>query len=231
MYSGFLSNSIIKRAIEADKVEFKIINIRDYSDDPHKRVDDTPYGGGAGMLMRVDVVDKALKANKGDNGYVLLTSAKGKTFDQKKARELALKDELVIIAGHYEGIDYRIEEKTDELISIGDYILTGGELPSMVISDAVTRLLDGVISDDSTVEESFENSLLEYPQYTRPYEYEGKSVPDVLLSGHHDNIRKYRLKESLRTTYLHRPDLLEKVELDKEKKELLEQIISEYVNK
>ncbi|MBQ1447762.1 MAG: tRNA (guanosine(37)-N1)-methyltransferase TrmD, partial [Erysipelotrichaceae bacterium] len=162
---------------------------------------------------------------------VLLTSAKGKTFDQKKARELALKDELVIIAGHYEGIDYRIEEKTDELISIGDYILTGGELPSMVISDAITRLLDGVISDDSTVEESFENSLLEYPQYTRPYEYEGKSVPDVLLSGHHDNIRKYRLKESLRMTYLHRPDLLEKVELDKEKKELLEQIISEYVNK
>ncbi|MBR2809482.1 MAG: tRNA (guanosine(37)-N1)-methyltransferase TrmD, partial [Erysipelotrichaceae bacterium] len=132
MYSGFLSNSIIKRAIEADKVEFKIVNIRDYSDDPHKRVDDTPYGGGAGMLMRVDVVDKALKANKGDNGYVLLTSAKGKNFDQKKARELALKDELVIIAGHYEGIDYRIEEKTDELISIGDYILTGGELPSMV---------------------------------------------------------------------------------------------------
>lgn len=178
------------------------------------------------VLMCQPVLD-ALKSVKTDNSYVVITSPIGVRFDQQMAYRLLEKEELIIICGHYEGFDARIYEYADQHISIGDYILTGGELPAMVITDAITRLVKDTISEEATVEESFEDGLLEYPQYTRPETYEGLQVPKVLLSGHHDNIRVYRLKESLRTTYLNRRDLLEEREFTEEEKKLLEEVIEE----
>ena len=227
MYNGFLSESIIKRAIDKNQVEFEIIDYRKYSNDKHNHVDDTPCGGGAGMVIRCDVIDRALKDNTNNNTYKILLTPQGNVFNQKIAFDLSKKDEIVLICGHYEGFDERIRSYVDSEISIGDFVLTGGEIPAMAISDSIVRLLDDVIKEDSFMDDSFSNGLLEYPQYTRPIEYNGMKVPDVLLSGDHKKIENYRLKESLRKTYLRRKDLIDKKELSKEEKKLLDEIIKE----
>ena len=227
-FDSFQTTSIVKRALEAKRVEFECVNYRDYTDDRHNNVDDTPCGGGAGMLLSVQPIVDCLKAIKTENSHVLLMTPQGKTFKQAMARDYAINyDHLILICGHYEGFDERIRDYVDEEISLGDFVLTGGEIAAMTISDAIIRLLNGVITKQSHEDDSFENGLLEYPQYTRPVEFDGKRVPDVLLSGHHENIRKWRLKESLRKTYLKRPDLLENRELTKEEKKFLDEIIAE----
>jgi tRNA (guanine37-N1)-methyltransferase len=201
--------SIIGKAIENKIIDINLINIRDFSKDKHKKVDDTPYGGGAGMIMKPDVVYDAYKSIKDENAKVIYLSPQGKVLDQKKVIELSKMQHLVLLCGHYEGIDQRVlEEIVDEEISIGDYVLTGGELPAMVLIDSVSRYIEGVIKKESTDEESFSNGLLEYPQYTRPEEFLGKRVPEVLISGHHENIKKWRQEQSLKITKLKRPDLL-----------------------
>lgn len=228
MFDGFLNTSIIKRAIDNKLIEIEIVDFRQYSKDKNKRVDDYPYGGGAGMILSCQPVLDCLSAIKSDNSFVIITDPAGKRFDQSLAKQYSQKDELVIICGHYEGFDGRIYDFVDEKVSIGDYVLTGGELASMVISDAVSRLVDGVISSNSTCEESFENDLLEYKQYTRPQIYNGMAVPEVLVSGHHENIRLYRLKEQLKNTYLYRRDLLKKHQFTEEEKRLMKEIIEEH---
>ncbi len=204
-----LKESIIGRAIENDLIDINLINIRDFSKDKHKKVDDTPYGGGAGMIMKPDVVYDAFNSIKDKNAKTIYLSPQGKTLNQEKVKELSKEEHLVLLCGHYEGIDQRvIDEISPEEISIGDYVLTGGELPAMVLVDAVSRYIDGVLSEESTLEESFTNGLLEYPQYTRPEVFLGKKVPEVLISGHHENIKKWRQEQSLKITKLKRPDLL-----------------------
>ena len=218
-----VKQSIIGKAVEKDLLEINLINIRDFSKDKHKKVDDTVYGGGAGMLLRPDVVYDAFESVKDENAKVIYLTPKGKVLSQKKVEELSKEKHLIFLCGHYEGIDQRVLDiiKPEE-ISIGDYVLTGGEIPAMVLIDSVSRYVGGVITDESTSEESFSEGLLEYPQYTRPEEFLGVKVPDVLKSGHHENIRKWRRKEALRETFLKRPELLEKLELTKEEKEFIE---------
>ncbi|MBQ6478298.1 MAG: tRNA (guanosine(37)-N1)-methyltransferase TrmD [Erysipelotrichaceae bacterium] len=227
MYEGFLNTSIIHRILEKNLAEIKIIDIRDYSQDKHRHVDDTPYGGGAGMLMKVDVVHRALLDNSNENTHVILTSPKAKPLKQADLLRLSKEKEILIICGHYEGIDCRIEKYVDEKISIGDYILTGGELPSMVVIDGILRLLEEGISSASLMEESFNNGLLEYPQYTRPADYNGDKVPEVLQNGNHAEIRRYNLKMALKETMLYRKDLLESRELSEEERKLLSEIEDE----
>ena len=206
-----VKQSILGRALEKNLIEINLINIRDFSKDKHKKVDDTPYGGGAGMVMKPDVVYDAYKSVKSDNAKVIYMSPQGATLNQKKVQELSRNDHLIILCGHYEGIDQRVIDKiVDEEISIGDYVLTGGEIPAMVLIDSVSRYVEGVLSKDSIKEESFEDNLLEYPQYTRPEIFEGQKVPDVLLSGHHENIEKWRREKSYEITKIKRPDLLKK---------------------
>lgn len=204
-----LKQSIIGKAIEKDLIDINLVNIRDFSKDKHKKVDDTPYGGGAGMVIRPDVVYDSYQSVKSENAKVIYMSPQGKVLNQKKVVELSKEKHLIILCGHYEGIDQRVlDEIVDEEISIGDYVLTGGELPAMVLIDSVSRYVEGVISEDSTSEESFSNNLLEYPQYTRPEVFNGEKVPEVLLSGHHENIRKWREEKALEITKNKRPDLL-----------------------
>ena len=204
-----LKYSIIGKAIEKNIVDINLINIRDFSKDKHKKVDDTPYGGGAGMIMKPDVVYEAYNSIKDENAKVIYLSPQGKRLDQKKVEELSKEKHLVLLCGHYEGIDQRVlDEIVDEEISIGDYVLTGGELPAMVVIDSVSRYIEGVIKKESTDEESFSNGLLEYPQYTRPEEFLGKKVPEILISGHHENINKWRQEQSIKITKTKRPDLL-----------------------
>lgn len=200
MFNGFLSESIIKRAIEKEIVEVNIINFRDYTPDPHNKVDDTPYGGGPGMVLMIEPIYNALEKIKTPDSHIILMSPGGKTFNQKKANELKNYKHLIIICGHYEGFDDRIKSFIDEEISIGDFILTGGELPAMMISDSIIRLLKGVISEESLESESFDTDLLDYPVYTKPREFKGLKVPDVLLSGNHKEINEYRKKEQERIT-------------------------------
>lgn len=220
-----LNESIIGRAKEKGLININLINIRDFSKDKHKKVDDTPYGGGAGMVIQPDVVYDAYKSVKDKKAKVIYMSPQGKKLDQKKVEELSKQEHLILLCGHYEGIDQRVIDKiVDEEISIGDYVLTGGELPAMVLIDSVSRYIEGVLKDDSTKEESFSQGLLEYPQYTRPEIFEGKQVPEVLLSGHHKNIDKWRRKQSLKITLNKRPDLFEKIELSDEDKKVLEEI-------
>ena len=209
MFDGFLSESIIARAIKFGAVEVNIIDIRDYCFDKHKQADDMPFGGGNGMVMKPEPLFLALE---NVSGKVIYTSPQGKTFNQEIAKELVKEEELTIIAGHYEGIDQRIIDLivTDE-VSIGDYVLTGGELPALIMIDSIARLIPGVLSqNESFEEESFKDDLLEYPHYTRPREFMGISVPDVLLSGNHKKIEKWRLEESKKITKLRRPDLYKK---------------------
>ena len=214
-----LKQSIIKRAVEKNLIDINLINIRDFSEDKHNKVDDTPYGGGAGMLMKPDVVDRAYNSIKSENAKVIYLTPQGKRLNQRIVRDLSKQEQLILLCGHYEGIDQRVLDKiVDEEISIGDYVLTGGELPAMVLIDSVSRYVDGVLSDESTDEESFSNGLLEYPQYTRPEIFDNVKVPDVLISGHHENIRKWRRERSLENTFKKRPEMLENIELtDKEK--------------
>ena len=204
-----LKQSIIGKAIEKDLIDINLVNIRDFSKDKHKKVDDTPYGGGAGMVIRPDVVYDSYQSVKSENSKVIYMSPQGKVLNQEKVVELSKEKHLIILCGHYEGIDQRVlDEIVDEEISIGDYVLTGGELPAMVLIDSVSRYVEGVISEDSTSEESFSNNMLEYPQYTRPEVFNGEKVPEVLLSGHHENIRKWRNEKALEITKTKRPDLL-----------------------
>ncbi len=208
---GVLSESIIGRACEKGIIEIEAHNIRDHSKDKHRRVDDTPYGGGKGMLMAAPPVYDCYRAiPKKDKCRTIYMSPKGKVFDQKKARELASYDQLVILCGHYEGVDQRVLDRiVDEEISCGDYVLTGGELPACILVDAVSRLIDGVLSDPECYEnESLSEGMLEYPQYTRPYEFMGEKVPDVLINGNHKEIDRWRFKAALELTKKQRPDLL-----------------------
>ena len=204
-----LNESIIGRAVEKEQININLVNIRDFSTNKHKKVDDTPYGGGAGMVMMPDVVYRAFQSVKTEEAKVVYMSPQGKTLDQKKVEDLAKQEHLIILCGHYEGIDQRVLDKiVDEEISIGDYVLTGGEIPAMVLIDSVSRYVKGVLNEDSVKEESFSNGLLEYPQYTRPEVFEGEKVPDILLSGHHENIEKWRKEKSFEITKKKRPDLL-----------------------
>ena len=208
MFDNFLNTSIIKRAIEKKKVFINIINFRDYSKDSHKKVDDTPFGGGSGMVLTCQPIFDCVESIKTDDSYVILLTPTGVTYNQKLAKELTNFKHLIIICGHYEGFDDRIRTLVDLEISIGDYVLTGGELASMVITDSVTRLIDGVITDTSLEDESFNNNLLDYPVYTKPRDFRGMKVPDVLLSGDHKKIEEYRKKEQQRLTEERRKDLL-----------------------
>lgn len=225
MFDGFLSNSIIKRAIAKNLVEINIVNIRDYTQDKYGRVDSAPVGGNPGLIMKCQPVIDCLKANSSKDSRIVLLSPRGQQYNQQKAHEIVENcSDLVLICGHYEGIDERVNKYVNEQISIGDYILTGGEIGSMAITDSLVRLIDGAIASESTVEESFENGLLEYPQYTEPYDYNGDKVPDILYSGNHQAIAKWRQKQSLKLTREYRKDLFEKYSLTKQDKKLLQEL-------
>lgn len=220
-FKDTLNTSIIKRAQSKKVIEFEIINIRDFSLNKSKRVDAPPTGGGAGLIMQCQPIVDALTEVKTDNSHIILPSPRGKVFTQKDAKRLKNYEHLIFICGHYEGIDERIANYVDEFISLGDFIMTGGEIATLAISDAILRLIDGAISQESIVEESFENNLLEYPQYTFPYDYNGQKIPDILFSGNHSAIAKWRKKQSLKITKELRPDLFEKYNLTTQDKKLL----------
>ena len=227
-FDGFLTNSIIKRAITKKQVDIEIVNIRDFTTDKYGRVDSAPVGGGAGLIMKCQPVIDCLKSVKKENSHVVLLSPRGKTYNQARARQFAKNYEhIVLICGHYEGTDESINKYVDELVSIGDYILTGGEIGAEIISDSIIRLLDGVIASDSIVDESFENGLLEYPQYSEPFEYNGDYIPDILYSGNHQAIEKWRKKQSLKLTKEYRPDLLNNYPLSKQEKKLMDELNSD----
>ena len=217
-----INQSILGRAQEKNIININVINIRDFSENKHKKVDDTPYGGGAGMVIMPDVVYRAYNSiDNIENAKVIYMSPQGQTLNQTKVESLAKEEHLIILCGHYEGIDQRVLDKiVDEEISIGDYVLTGGEIPAMALIDSVSRYVDGVLTGESIKEESFSQGLLEYPQYTRQEVFEGVKVPEVLLSGHHENINKWRKEQSLHITEKKRPDLLKNYPLSK--KEVLE---------
>lgn len=228
MFDGFLKSSIIKRAIEKGIVEVNIIDYRAFSLDKHHKVDDTIYGGGAGMLISVEPVVRCLKSIDGfSEARKVITSPTGECFSQKKAIELAKLDHLIIICGHYEGIDARINNYVDEEISIGDYVLTGGEVASLAMIDSIIRLLPGAITLESTMDESFSDGLLEYDQYTKPLSFDGYDVPFVLTNGNHEEIRKWRRFNAIKKTYKKRPDLLKNKELSKEDLAFLKKVKSE----
>ncbi len=231
MFASPLNFSLLKKAQEKSILNICLHDIRNWADDKHKMTDDAPYGGGCGMVMKVEPVEKALAAIRSpeDDSLVVLMTPQGKTFNQKIAAQLAEKKQIIIICGRYEGVDERIREHlVDWEISIGDYILTGGELAALVLIDAVSRLIPDVLGNpESTLGESFSHNLLEYPQYTRPAEYKGWKVPDVLLSGNHAQIELWHKRESLRRTYQRRPDLLKKIKLLAEDKKILEKIKQE----
>ncbi len=230
MLKAVLGESIIGRAEKNNILEINCVNIRDFAQNKHNSVDDYPYGGGFGMVMQAPPIFRAYESvAKGEKPYTVYMSPQGKVLTQEKAIELSKKDRIVILCGHYEGVDERVLEKiVDEEISIGDYVLTGGELPAAILVDAVSRMIDGVLpQSESFTEESIYSGLLEYPQYTRPPEFMGSKVPEVLLSGHHLNIEKWKRRESLKRTYLKRPDLLKEAELTDEDRKILDEIIAE----
>lgn len=208
MFDGFLSESIIKRAIEKEKVKINIIDIRDFTPYKNNQVDDYQFGGGGGMIMMCEPVFNAVESVKDEDTYVILLTPRGKTYNEKKAYEFKDKKHLIIICGHYEGFDERIYTLADELVSIGNYILTGGEIPAMAIADSVTRLIDGVITNTSLETESFNDNLLDYPVYTKPRVFRGMEVPEVLINGNHKLINEYRQEERKRITKEYRDDLL-----------------------
>lgn len=210
MFDNFLNESIIARAIKDKKVEINIHNIRDYTLDKHNRVDDYPIGGGEGMVLMIEPIYRALQALKKDNSYTIMMTPQGKVYNQDTAYEYSKKEHIILLCGHYEGFDERIRSLVDAEVSIGDFILTGGELPSMMVADSIIRLVDGVIEESSHINDSFHNNLLDYPVYTKPIDFMGMKVPDVLLSGHHEKIDAWRLEQSIKKTKERRPDLLEK---------------------
>ena len=229
MFSGPFDDSIIRRAKDNGILDIHILNPRDFSFDRHKHVDDSPFGGGSGMVLKPEPMFRAIRflmdTTSCERRCVILTSPDGEVFSQQKAKELAVFDQLVFICGHYEGFDARIEELADEVVSIGDYVLTGGELPTMVMVDAIARMLPGVLgSEESAPTDSFYHGLLEYPQYTRPRDYHGRVVPEVLFSGDHAKIAAWRRREALRLTFERRPDLLEKAELTEDDRALLQEL-------
>ena len=208
MYDNFLTESIIKRAIDNGKVKVNIHNIRDYTVYNNNQVDDYPFGGGGGMVLMCDPIFRAIDALKDDDAFVIMMTPGGIVYKEKVAYDLSQKKHLIILCGHYEGFDERIKTIVDMEISIGDFVLTGGEIPSMVVMDSVIRLIPGVINSNSLTSESFNDNLHDYPNYTKPVEYRGMKVPDVLLSGHHENINKYRHEKQIELTKKNRPDLL-----------------------
>lgn len=210
MFDGIFTESIIKRAVDDKKIEINLINFRDYSKDPHNKVDDTPYGGGAGMVLCCQPIFDCVRSIKTDKSKVILLTPRGVPYKQNIAYDLSHEEHLIIICGHYEGFDERISTLCDMELSIGDYVLTGGEIPAMVLVDSITRLLPGVIEESSHLEDSFNNNLLDYPTYTKPRVFEGMEVPEVLTSGDHKKIEEYRREESLKITKMRRPDLLDK---------------------
>ena len=211
MFNGVFTESILKRAIADGKVEINLINFRDYTNDPHNKVDDTPYGGGAGMVLCCQPIFDCIRSIKTDESKVIMLTPSGVPYKQKMAYDLSNEKHLILLCGHYEGFDERIKSICDMEISIGDYVLTGGEVPAMVLVDSIVRLIPGVINERSHIEDSFnEHFLLDYPSYTKPQVFEGMEVPEVLISGDHKKIDEYRYKESLRITKERRPDLLEK---------------------
>ena len=216
MFDGILNESIIKRAIDDKKVNIDVIDLRSYSKDKHNKVDDTIYGGGAGMLIKCEPVFDAIDDLKTKNTKVIMLSPDGVKYNQEKAYELSKEKNIILLCGHYEGFDERINTVVDEKISIGDYVLTGGEIPAMAIIDSVTRLLPGVINEESHLNDSFNNDLLDYPQYTKPQEYRGMKVPDVLLSGDHKKIDEWRREEQIKKTKKQRPDLLKEKDVEEE---------------
>lgn len=225
-----LESSIVRRAVDAGQVEIEITDLRSYANNKHRNVDDYPYGGGPGMVMQPEpffLTLEHLQVSDARHGPVILLSPRGKRFSQAKARELAKRERLFLLCGHYEGIDQRVQDVlVDEEISLGDFVLTGGEIPAMAVADAVVRLLPGVLPAESTLQESFSEGLLEYPQYTRPAEFRGMSVPEVLLSGNHEKIRRWRREQSLLLTLRNRPELLPATKLsDEEKRILLDEAI------
>lgn len=229
-----MRESIIGKTIERGLVDFQVTDFRDYTDNKHNKVDDEIYGGGQGMLLMpqpiFDAMD-AIEAEAGSRGRMILMDPAGKTFNQAMAEELAQEEHLTFIAGHYEGYDERIRNLVTDEISLGDFVLTGGELGAMVVIDATVRLLDEALGDQmSAVDDSFSTGLLEYPQYTRPADFRGMKVPDVLMSGHHANIATWKRKEALRRTYLRRPDLLTDYDFTKEERQLLKEIKAEEAN-
>ena len=229
MCEAVFTQSIVGRALQTGKLSVSAVNIRDYSTDKHNRVDDTPYGGGMGMLMQAQPIYDCYRAIAGASEtkpHVIYLSPQGKVLTQQRAKELAGYDHLVLLCGHYEGVDERVlEEIVDEELSIGDYVLTGGELPALVLTDCIARMVDGVLpNEEAYSQESHYASLLEHPQYTKPYEWNGRTVPDVLVSGHHANIEKWKRQESLRRTFLRRPELLETASLDKSDRKFLESL-------
>lgn len=232
MCERVLDESIIGRSRAAGLVEINCVNIRDYSTDKHRRVDDTTYGGGTGMIMQGQPIYDCfcdLTEKIGKRPHLIYLSPQGKILNQERVKQLAQMDNIALLCGHYEGVDERvITEIVDEEISIGDFVLTGGELPALVLADSITRMLPGVLASDEAFEdESHYNSLLEYPQYTRPYEWHGMTVPDVLLTGHHANICKWRREQSLERTYKRRPDMLKNAELDKKDLQFLDKLHEE----
>ena len=227
MFDSFLQGPVLQRALRKESLQIEIVDIKEFSPGSFRHIDDSPFGGGAGMVMRCQPVLDALKSVKDEKSVSAAMSPAGRLYDQKTARRYAQLDHLILLCGHYEGMDERIYRHVDEEISIGDYILTGGEIAAMAVSDAVIRLLPGAIRGESTSEESFENGLLEYPQYTQPAVYEGEAVPEVLLSGNHEKIRKWRLRESLKRTLARRPDLLEGREMSAEEADIIAELMRE----
>lgn len=220
-----LTHSIIGKAQEKAIIDINLVNMRDFSQNKHKKVDDTPYGGGAGMVIMPDIVYQAYQSVKTEKAKVIYLTPQGKTLTQKKVEQLAKQEHLILLCGHYEGMDQRVIDKiVDEEISIGDYVLTGGELPAAVLIDSVSRYIPGVLKQDSTKEESFSQGLLEYPQYTRPEEFLGERVPEILLSGHHEKIDLWRKEQSIKMTYQKRPDLIQKMQFSEQEKKLVEKI-------
>ena len=209
MFDGVFKESIINRAIVKDLIEINIHNFRDYSNDPHHKVDDTPFGGGAGMVLACQPIFDCIKSLKTDDSLVIMLTPDGEIYTQKKAQELSKKKHLILLCGHYEGFDERIKSICDMFISVGDYILTGGEIPSMILVDSITRLIDGAITKESLDSESFDNNLLDYPTYTKPRIYEGMEVPEILVSGDHQKIAAWRKDQQILKTQELRPDLLE----------------------
>lgn len=225
-----LDYSVVNRAREKGLIDLNLINFRDYSDKPHASVDDAPYGGGAGMVLQIEPIKKALDSIE-NPGKVVITAPQGQTFNQGMAQSWSDEENITFICGHYEGFDQRVFDLATDVVSIGDYVLTGGELPTMSMIDATTRLIPGVLGNHaSSFDESFSDNLLEYPQYTRPADFEGQKVPEVLMSGNHQEIAKWRLYESLKATYLHRPDLLENKDLTNDEQKMLHQIKEELKN-
>ena len=210
MFNSAFNESIIKRAIDESKVKINIINFRDYTKDPHNKVDDTPYGGGAGMVLTCQPIFDCIKSIRTDESKVIMLTPSGRLYKQSMAYDLSKEKHLILLCGHYEGFDERIKSICDMELSIGDYVLTGGEIPAMVLVDSIVRLIPGVIEEESHINDSFNDNLLDYPSYTKPSVYEGMEVPEVLLSGDHKKIEEYRNNERIRITKENRPDLLEK---------------------